>query len=75
MTGVVMTVPQKINDYITSLRPQAVCNKCVARGTGLSNDGAHPAQVTGALATTSDFRQEMGICSVCKQAKKVIRAL
>lgn len=70
-----MTVPQKINDYITSLRPQAVCNKCIARGTGLSNDGAHPAQVTGALATTSDFRQEIGTCSVCKQTKKVIRAL
>lgn len=70
-----MSRPQEINDYITSLRPAAVCNKCIAAGVGLSNDGAHPAQITGALATTSDFTQEPGECSVCKQQKqKVIRA-
>jgi hypothetical protein len=69
-----MSVPQRINDYITSMRPAAVCNKCIASGVGLSNYAAHPAQVTGALATTSDFLQEQGECSVCKHAKKVIRA-
>jgi hypothetical protein len=69
-----LSVPQKINDYITSLRPEPVCNKCIAKGVGLTNDAAHPAQITKALATTSDFTQESGTCSVCKDEKKVIHA-
>ena len=68
-----MSVPQRINDFITSHRPKPVCNKCVAEGVGLTNDGAHPAQITGALATTSDFAQEEGECSICRGQKKVIR--
>lgn len=68
-----MSVPQRINDFITSYRPKSVCNKCIAEGVGLVNDGAHPAQVTGALATTSDFVQEDGVCDICKGQKKVIR--
>lgn len=68
-----MSVPQRINDFITSHRPKPVCNKCIADGVGLINDGAHPAQVTGALATTSDFLQEEGECIICKSQKKVIR--
>lgn len=68
-----MSVPQRINDFITSHRPKAVCNKCIAEGASLTNTGAHPAQVTGALATTSDFEQEQGVCSICKDNKKVIK--
>lgn len=68
-----MSVPQRINDFITSHKPKPVCNKCIASGVGLVNAGAHPAQVTGALATTGDFIQEAGQCSLCKDNKKVIR--
>ena len=68
-----MSVPQRVNDFITSLRPEPVCNRCIAKGAGLTNDAAHPAQVTKALATTSDFSQENGVCSICKADKKVIR--
>jgi hypothetical protein len=68
-----MSVPQRINDFISSHRPKPVCNKCIADGVGLTNDTAHPAQITGALATTNDFIQEDGTCSVCKSHKKVIR--
>ena len=68
-----MSVPQRINDFITEHRPEAVCNKCIAKGTDLTNDAAHPAQVTKALATTSDFTQEAGTCSICKDNKMVIR--
>lgn len=68
-----MSVPQRINDYITSLQPEAVCNKCVAKGVGLQNDAAHPAQVTKALGTTSDFIQKSATCSICKGEKTVIR--
>ena len=68
-----MSVPQRINDFITRHRPEPVCNKCIAAGVGLTNDAAHPAQVTGALATTSDFVQETGTCWICKSDKKVTR--
>jgi hypothetical protein len=68
-----MSVPQKINDFITKRRPHHVCNKCIASGVGLTNDTAHPAQVTGALATTGEFVQEQAICSICKNTRKVIR--
>lgn len=68
-----MSVPQRINDFITARQHQPVCNKCIAAGVGLTNDAAHPAQITGALATTSDFVQETGTCSICKSNKKVIR--
>lgn len=68
-----MSVPQRINDFITKLRPSPVCNKCIANGVGLTNDAAHPAQITGALATTNDFVQEGGTCTICKGNKKVIR--
>jgi len=67
-----MSVPQRINDFITSHKPDAICNKCIASGVGLTNDAAHPAQITGALATTSDFTQERGQCALCKDTKKVI---
>jgi hypothetical protein len=70
-----MSVPQRINNFITSKRPDAVCNRCIAESLGLLNTGAHPAQVTGALATTSDFAQEQALCSICKANKKVIRRI
>ena len=69
-----MSVPQRINDFITAQRGAAVCNRCIAEGIRLTNDAAHPAQVTGALATTSDFTQDYGLCSLCKSNKKVIHA-
>ncbi|GGN51364.1 hypothetical protein GCM10011349_23880 [Novosphingobium indicum] len=68
-----MSRPQEVNDFITDHSPNPVCNKCIANGLGWSNDAAHPAQITGALATTSDFVQETGTCSICKDSKKVIR--
>lgn len=68
-----MSVPQSINDFITRHQPQGICNRCIAAGLGLTNDSAHPAQITGALATTIDFVQEAGTCSICKSSKKVIR--
>lgn len=68
-----MSRPQEVNDFITKHSPNAVCNKCIARGLGWANDAAHPAQITGALATTSDFIQESGVCVICKDKKKVIR--
>ena len=67
-------VPERINDFITSKGGAPVCNRCIAVGLGLPPDTSYPAQITGALATTSDFTQEVGECSICTREKKVIRA-
>ena len=69
-----MSIPQQINDYITSKGGAALCNKCIADGLGMSNKGAHPAQVTGALGTTSDFTRGTGECSSCREQREVIHA-
>lgn len=69
-----MTRPQEVNRFITSFSPLAVCDKCIAGKLGWVNETAHPAQITAALATTSDFSRERGECSVCHNQKQVIRA-
>jgi hypothetical protein len=67
-------VAQRINNYVTKTRPLTLCDKCIAAGMGLKNESAHPAQITAALGTTSDFTREHGQCSVCKRQKTVIYA-
>ena len=70
-----MNRPQEINDFIVKRYPGPVCNGCIAKGLGWVNVSAHPAQITAALATTSDFTQDdHGKCSICHRLKKVIRA-
>ena len=68
-----MLVAQKINDFITSRRPDAVCDKCIVESLGLTVS-AHAAQITAALGTTSDFVRERGDCSLCKNERMVIHA-
>jgi hypothetical protein len=68
-----MLVAQRINDFVTTKRPTAICDKCIANGVGLANHTAHPAQITGAFGTTSDFVREKGMCGICKNEKTVIR--
>ncbi|MEO8927245.1 MAG: hypothetical protein ABI306_08785 [Caulobacteraceae bacterium] len=69
-----MPGPQEVNDFITARRPADVCNKCIADGVGMTNKAAHPAQIAGALGTTSDFTRGPGVCSICKEQKVVIHA-
>lgn len=71
---IMLSRPQQVNDFISSMKPAAVCNKCIADGLGWPNKGAHPAQITGPLATTSDFEQTQSAeCSICHETRKVIR--
>lgn len=70
-----MLVAQQINDFVTSKRPEKICDKCIADGVGLVNKTAHPAQITSALSTTSDFEVSKGMCLICKNVRKVIRRL
>ena len=52
---------------------QPVCDQCIMRALKLKAP-AHSAQVTGALATTSDFARNSGQCSLCKNERIVIHA-
>ncbi len=65
--------PQQLNDFITKRKPNFLCNKCIAEAVGLSNVGAHPAQITATLGTTTDFKQKRDRCSICHEIKLVIR--
>lgn len=69
-----MLVAQRVNDFITSHFPNAVCDKCICLAMKF-NSHAHSAQITGALGTTSDFERERGQCILCKGERIVIRNL
>lgn len=70
-----MSVSQRINDFISSQRPKAICNVCIADGVGLTNKTAHPNQVAAALETTSDFDRRRGICGLCGKEALVIQRI
>ena len=44
-----MLVAQKVNDFITSHQPEALCDGCIVKALGLTAH-AHSAQITAALA-------------------------
>lgn len=67
------SVAQRINELISSRRPDWICDKCIMNALSLSQH-AHVAQNTIALATTSDFKRKMGQCTVCKNDRLVIQA-
>jgi hypothetical protein len=67
-----MLVAERVNDYITCRRPNAVCDPCIAEALGLGQQ-AHASQITAALGTSSDFIRETARCSICGAIKKVIR--
>lgn len=68
-----MLVAKKINKFIMSRKPVAVCDGCIVDALGLAQN-AHSAQITAALGTTSDFVREKGECSICKNWKTIIYA-
>lgn len=67
------SIPARINNFISANYPNAVCNRCIAAGIGIPNQPTRPAQITGALGTTSDFIQDSGHCAICGCRKTVIR--
>ncbi len=58
-----MTVAERINKFITEIRPEAVCDGCIAVELKLRPQQVN--QVTLALGTTSDFDRDLGDCSMC----------
>ncbi|KQT04096.1 hypothetical protein [Rhizobium sp. Leaf386] len=69
-----MLVAQRVNDFVTSHPPNALCDRCICDAMNF-NSHAHSAQITGALGTTSDFERLRGICNVCKEERVVIRCM
>jgi len=66
------SIAYRVNDYVTKLRPRAVCDDCIADALALSRR-QQAARVSGALETTSDFVREIDECVTCHNVKKVIR--
>ncbi|WP_315925555.1 hypothetical protein [Mesorhizobium sp. SP-1A] len=69
-----MLVAERVNAFITENAGKAVCDNCIVEGVGLTTH-AHATQITAALGTTSDFRRWQGKCDLCRNERKVIRAL
>jgi hypothetical protein len=56
-------IAERVNDYITKRRPDAICDGCVATHLKLRHQQAN--RVTMALGTTSDFTREHVVCADC----------
>lgn len=65
-----MLIAQQINNYITSRKPEAFCDACLASALDIRRSQANHA--TRAFGTTSDFRREVNECSICKSQKQVV---
>lgn len=67
-----MLVAERVNAFITSQYPEAICDACIVDGIELGRR-AHASQITAALSTTSDFVRETGSCRHCGKRVMVIR--
>jgi hypothetical protein len=63
---------QRVNNLITSKVKSAVCDRCVSKALGLSFNSS-VASITTALATTSEFQRELGVCALCGNERMVTR--
>lgn len=66
-----MLVAQKVNDLITGLCGEAICDRCIYDQMNFASH-AHSAQITGALGTTSDFIREKSTCGKCGEVRTAI---
>jgi len=74
--GVVMTMPERVNAFLTAQRPSRFCDDCIAESLELiQRDEVKPKvrDAASALATTDSFRRWLGICSMCGKEKTVTR--
>ncbi len=70
-----VTVPQRVNDYITAAGGYAMCDSCIQAQLALPRP-QQVQQITATLATTSDFVRADGKCGLClKEAKVINRAI
>jgi hypothetical protein len=72
MDGMQMIAAHRVNSWITTQKPMAICDSCIVDAVNITP--AQVAQITGALGTTSDFDRDKGVCAFCKNERTVIRA-
>jgi hypothetical protein len=68
-----LRIAQKINDFITEHRPNALCDKCICEALDYYSS-ADAALIAEALATTPEFDRRRGKCVLCQNEGIVIRA-
>jgi hypothetical protein len=66
-------IAQKINDFVTQHRPNALCDKCICEALDYYSS-ADAALIAEALGTTPDFDRRRGQCVLCQNERMVIRA-
>jgi hypothetical protein len=63
-------VVDKVVNWLRAQQEKAFCDDCIAEKVGLSRrQQAH--RVTNALAATSDFTRQQGVCAACGEDRKV----
>lgn len=67
-----MTVLDDVRNFIARLRPEAVCDDCIADRLKLSVR-QHASHKTRELAGDGGFERRKGPCSLCGGEKLVIR--
>ncbi len=71
-----MTVEARVAAFVRSVKPQPICDDCIARtlrlGAGANRVMARNA--TAGLGQGSDFTRAKGICSKCGRRKLVTKA-
>jgi len=66
------TVFEQVRAFVERLRPDAVCDDCIADRLGLSVR-QHANHKTRELAGSSGFHRQVDTCTLCGSRKKVIR--
>ncbi len=70
--GVVMSILDRVNAFLTAQRPSRFCDDCIAES--LEVVGKPEVQkATSALKTTDSFHRALGVCSMCGEEKAVIQ--
>jgi hypothetical protein len=67
-----MTIANQVRALIERLSPAPVCDACIADRLDLETPQLADREASE-LAGRQDFERQMGICSICARAKKVIR--
>ncbi len=68
----VMSIPERVNAFLTAQRPSRFCYDCIAESLEFS--GKHKVWVAvSALGTTDSFHRAVGVCSMCGKEKTVIQ--
>ncbi len=70
----VMSMPERVNAFLTAQRPSRFCDDCIAESLELIRKHDVKPKVreaASALETTDSFHRALGICSMCGKEKRV----